>query len=259
MDRITSVKNPLVRDLRALKDRKARVETGRFMVEGEKMILEALGCGLQIHDVLVEESMEALGERLRALGARVSLAPRNLLEAVCDTRTPQGVCASFDQPDEIPLAAAPPRLVALDGVQDPGNVGTIWRTADAAGFQGILLGGGCADPLSPKVQRSSMGSGFRVGFVNAPDLVKALTALRARGYAIVASDLSGQDFYKRPREGQKFVLVIGNEARGISDGVREAADMLVKLPMRGGAESLNAAVAAGIMMYEMIRNMEEAR
>lgn len=259
MDRITSVKNPLVKDLRALKDRKVRSETGRFMVEGEKMILEALGCGLQIHDVLVEESLEAFGERLRALGARVNLAPRSILEAVCDTRTPQGVCASFDQPDDIPLADAPSRLVALDGVQDPGNVGTIWRTADAAGFQGILLGGGCADPLSPKVQRSAMGSGFRVGFINAPDLIEALTALQARGYAIVASDLSGQDFYRRPDAGQKFVLVIGNEARGISDGVREAADMLVKLPMRGGAESLNAAVAAGIMMYEMIRKMEEAR
>ena len=145
------------------------------------------------------------------------------------------------------------RVVALDGVQDPGNVGTIWRTADAAGFEGILFGAGCADPLSPKVQRSAMGSGFRTPFMTAADLPEALTTLRNRGYSVIASDLKGEDFYARRDVGNAFVLIIGSEARGISDEVRSAADMLVKLPMRGGAESLNAAVAAGIMMYELMR------
>ncbi|MBR1559957.1 MAG: RNA methyltransferase, partial [Clostridia bacterium] len=140
-------------------------------------------------------------------------------------------------------------MVALDGVQDPGNLGTIWRTADAAGFGGLLLGGGCADPLSPKVQRSAMGSGFRVPFMFADDLAAALRDLVGRGWTVVASDLRGEDFYRRPDPGERFVLVIGNEARGISDAVRDTATMRVKLPMRGGAESLNAAVAAGILMY----------
>ena len=144
-------------------------------------------------------------------------------------------------------------MVALDGLQDPGNLGTIWRTADAAGFGGLLLGPGCADPLSPKVQRSAMGSGFRLPFMISEDLPRALEAMKAAGWTVIAADLHGMSFYSRPDPGKRFVLVIGNEARGISDATRLAADMLLKLPMRGGAESLNAAVATGIMMYELTK------
>lgn len=252
MEKITSVKNPMVRDLRMLKDRKNRESTGRFLVEGEVMIREAIKCGLAIRDVLAEEAYEDFAETLQGK-ARVCLAARNVLENVCDTRTPQGVCASFDMPAPLEIDQAPDTIVALDGVQDPGNVGTIWRTADAAGIQALLLGSGSADPLSPKVQRSAMGSGFRVPFMQSEQLSQTLTALAQSGYRIIASDLKGCDFYSRPDPGRKYVLVIGNEARGISDAVRASADMLVKLPMRGGAESLNAAVAAGIMMYDLTR------
>ena len=249
MERITSAKNPLIRDLRALSQRKGRAVQGRFLVEGEKMIREAMGCGLAIRDALLTEAHLGLADALEAAGARTFCVPEGLLAAVCDTKTPQGVCASFDLPEPLPLEAAPDLIVALDGVQDPGNLGTIWRTADAAGFGALLCGGGCADALSPKVQRSAMGSGFRVPFMCAEDLPQALATLRRRGYTVVASDLRGADFYRRGEPGDRFVLVIGNEARGISDGVRASADMLLKLPMRGGAESLNAAVAAGILMY----------
>jgi len=252
MERITSVKNPMVRDMRALKDRKARESSGCFLVEGEVMILEALKCGLVIRDVLAEEGCEAFASTL-ANRARVCLTTRSVLEAVSDTRTPQGVCASFEMPRPLPLEKAPDTIVALDGVQDPGNVGTIWRTADAAGFGALLLGSGSADPLSPKVQRSAMGSGFRVPFMNSDCLSNTLRQFAEAGYTIIASDLNGCDFYSRPNPGKKYVLIIGNEARGISDEVRAEADMLVKLPMRGGAESLNAAVAAGIMMYDLAR------
>ena len=254
MERITSAKNPMVRDMRTLNQRKGREAQGRFLVEGEVMIREALGCGLAVRDALAEDGREAFAAELEARGARACLAPRSLLEAVCDTKSPQGVCATFDLPEPLPLDSAPERIVALDGVQDPGNVGTIWRTADAAGIGGILFGGGCADPLSPKVQRAAMGSGFRVPFLLAEELGEALLALKVRGWRVIASDLHGQDFYAHPDPGGRFALVIGNEARGISDDVRSAADLLLKLPMRGGAESLNAAVAAGIMMYELTRD-----
>ena len=253
MDHITSAKNPVVRELRALRDRKGREAAGRFLVEGEVMLREALKCGLAIHDVLAEEGFAPLAGVLEDAGARAFIVPRGLLEAVTDTRTPQGICASFDLPEPLPLIEATDRVVALDGVQDPGNVGTIWRTADAAGFQGLLLGVGCADPLSPKVQRSAMGSGFRLPFMQTGDLPAALAVLRERGWTVIASDLHGRDFYRHPDPGAKFVLVIGSEAHGISDATRAAADMLLKLPMRGGAESLNAAVAAGIMMYELTK------
>ena len=257
MEKITSAKNPVVRALRALRDRKGREEAGRFLVEGAVMIQEALKCGLPIQDVLAEEDFASLAEELETRGARAYIVPRSLLEGVCDTRTPQGVCASFDLPRPLPVESAPARVVALDGVQDPGNVGTIWRTADAAGFDGILLGSGCADPLSPKVQRAAMGSGFRVPFMAVQSLSEALLSLRKRGWRVLASDLHGADFYARPDPGDRWVLVIGSEAHGISDATRGAADALVKLPMRGGAESLNAAVAAGIMMYEIVRQREE--
>ena len=253
MEHITSAKNPVVKGLRALRDRKGREAAGRFLVEGEVMLLEAIKCGLTVREALAEEGFEALAARLEAEGAKTFIVPRSLLEAVSDTRTPQGICASFDLPKPLPLAKAPTRIVALDGTQDPGNVGTIWRTADAAGFTGILFGGGCADPLSPKVQRAAMGSGFRVPYMLAEDLPAALAELRGRGYAVLASDLHGADFYSRPDVGERLILVIGNEARGISPATRQAASTLVKLPMRGGAESLNAAVAAGIMMYELMR------
>ena len=253
MDRITSAKNPAVQRLRALKDAKARREAGLFLVEGEVMIREALGCGLKLRELVAEEAHADFAREVCG-GARGCIVTRSLLETICDTRTPQGVCAAFELPEPVALEQLPERIVALDGVQDPGNLGTIWRTADAAGFQALLLGAGGADPLSPKVQRAAMGSGFRVPFCHAPELAESLIALRQRGYRVFASDLSGADFYARPDAGEKFVLVIGNEARGISDAVREAADCRVKLPMRGGAESLNAAVAAGIMMYELMRD-----
>lgn len=253
MERITSAKNPVVRAMKALGTRKGREAAGRMLVEGEVMIAEALKCGLTIRDALADEANAALAGTLEAAGARAFVVPRSLLEGVCETKTPQGVCASFDLPQPLPMDAAPDRIVALDGVQDPGNVGTIWRTADAAGFEAVLLGAGCADPLSPKVQRAAMGSGFRVPFMISDDLPAALLGLKARGWTVLASDLRGEDFYHRPDPGARFVLVIGSEARGISDATRDAASALVKLPMRGGAESLNAAVAAGIMMYELMR------
>ena len=235
MERITSASNPVVKRLKALREAKARQESGLFLVEGEVMLREALACGLKPAEALAEEE-SALTDELARAGAVVRLAVRAAIEAACDTKTPQGVCASFTMPRRTSVPGGARRLVALDGVQDPGNLGTIWRTADAAGFDALLLGAGCADPWSPKVQRASMGSGFRV----------------------VVSALDGAPLYARtqPKSGEKLVLVIGNEARGVSPEVQRMADVKLKIPMRGEAESLNAAVAAGILMYELTKESE---
>ena len=253
MDKITSAKNPLVQRLRDLKNAKTRRQEGLFLVEGEVMIREAMKCGLKLSEAAADENHIDFAEELEKMGMRVCIVTRALLESICDTKTPQGVCASFEMPEAMAVEDLPNRIVAMDGVQDPGNVGTIWRTAEAAGFQALLAGAGSADLMSPKVQRSAMGSGFRVPFAHAENLAETLVQLREKGWHVIASDLKGADFYARGDLGEKFVLVIGNEARGISDAVREAADVRLKLPMRGGAESLNAAVAAGIMMYELMR------
>ena len=256
MERLDSVKNPLIQRLRALKGAEGREAEGLFLVEGEKMMREASAV-LAPAAALFEEGRDFgdLPEALRSLGARVLTVPRRVLEAVCDTKTPQGACAAFAPPKPLDIENPPRRIVALDGVQDPGNLGTIWRTADAAGFEALLTGPDCADWLSPKVQRAAMGSGFRVPLGQARDLAEALSALRARGYAVVATSLDGAPFYQRAPLPDKFVLVIGSEAHGISPQVMARATVALKLPMRGGAQSLNASVAAGIIMYDLCRDL----
>ena len=180
------------------------------------------------------------------------LLPAHVLAAVCDTKTPQGIAAVVRVHHTARLGK---RLVALDGVQDPGNVGTILRTADAAGFDGVLLSEQCADVFSPKVLRATMGSVFRMPMLHTAALQQELTRLAGEGYSILSSQLDGTPFYERQGVAEWFVLVIGNEGNGVSPAVQATATHRLRLPMRGGAESLNAAVAAGIMMYELTREL----
>ena len=247
MEKITSAANPAVKRLKTLLDAKGRKAENAFLVEGEVMIREALSCGLK--------PLEAFSENETELpGVPVRLCSRNVLEAISDTKTPQGIIAAFELPERIQLPQNAKRLLALDGVQDPGNIGTILRTADASGFEGVLAGQRSADVYSPKVQRAAMGSGFRVP-VESCDLPQILAKYRAQGYKLVISALDGVDLYQNKADyrNQRLILVIGNEARGVSPEVQALADIKLKIPMRGRAESLNAAVAAGILMYELTR------
>ncbi|MBP3452691.1 MAG: RNA methyltransferase [Clostridia bacterium] len=250
MERITSLKNPKVQLWKSLKDRKGRRETGCFMAEGRKMVEEALASGFQVEAVLVDEAR--LSEVTLPEGIPTYALPENVLAAVCDTKTPQGIAAVVQVQRSARLGG---RVVALDGVQDPGNVGTIIRTADAAGLEGIILSEQCADVFSPKTLRATMGSIFRMPMVVTSDLPGYLTDLREDGYSIISSQLDGEPFYQRSPVGEKFCLIIGNEGNGISDEVKATATHRVKLPMRGGAESLNAAIAAGIMMYDLMKDV----
>jgi TrmH family RNA methyltransferase len=155
-------------------------------------------------------------------------------------------------PDAADLYGLGPLIVALDGVQDPGNVGTILRTADAAGFSGALLSEECADIYSPKCLRATMGSIFRLKAMVAPSLPEALVKLRGTGYSLLSGELNGTPFYERTGVSRCLCLVIGSEGRGVSKAVSSLCTHRLTLPMRGGAESLNAAVAAGIMMYDLV-------
>ncbi len=250
-EHITSLKNPKVTIWKSLKDRKGRRETGCFLAEGRKMTEEALASAFPVEAILVDDArMEefALPENLP-----VYAMPGHVLAAVCDTKTPQGIAAVVRMAD---VPARGSRFAAMDGVQDPGNVGTIIRTADAAGFDGILLSNQCADVFSPKVLRATMGSIFRMGIRVTDDLPALLKKMAGEGFAVLSSQLDGTPFYQRESVGEKFVLVIGSEGNGVTDEVKAVATHKVKLPMRGGAESLNAAVAAGIMMYELTRDMD---
>ncbi len=251
-EHITSLKNPKVATWKSLKDRKGRRETGCFLVEGRKMVEEALASAFPVEAVLVDDAR--LAEFRLPEGIPVYTMPGHVLAAVCDTKTPQGIAAVV-RITEVELKAK--RLIAMDGVQDPGNVGTIIRTADAAGFEGIILSNQCADVFSPKVLRATMGSIFRMGIRVTDDLPGLLQTMVAQGASVLSSQLDGEPFYQRSPLNERFVLVIGSEGNGVTDEVKAVATHKVKLPMRGGAESLNAAVAAGIMMYELTRDLGE--
>lgn len=254
MQGITSVQNPHIRALRALKEKKERDASGRFIVEGRKMVEEALAHATVYSAVVEERRQEGLQPLLHALQAAnvpVWMVPRRVLEAVCDTKSPQGIAAAVGMPSPNGVTAGK-HWIALDGVQDPGNVGTMLRTADAAGFAGMILGPTCADIYGSKALRATMGAVFRLPVTRAQDLAELLAAWRHRGYAILSSQLDGQDFYARDPLPERCVLVIGSEGEGVSEPVRALATHRMALPMRGGTESLNAAVAAGIMMYELI-------
>ena len=250
METITSTTNPTAKRLKSLNDSKGRRTENAFLVEGEVMIREALSCGLIPLEALSEKDIPLLSE---LNGAR--LCTRSVLESVCDTKTPQGICASFRLPDETAISKDAKRIIALDGVQDPGNVGTILRTADAAGFEGVLLDTRCPDIFSPKVQRASMGSLFRMPCIKG-EMQQMLENYQAQGYKTVVAALDGLELYTNVPGflSDRLILVIGNEAKGVSAQVQNSADIKLKIPMRGKAESLNAAVAAGIMMYELTRD-----
>lgn len=251
-ERLTGLKNPKVMLWRSLKDRKARLESGLFLVEGRKMVEEALSSSFPPEAILVQEDriqdFPFLTENLR-----VYLLPESVLASVCDVRTPQGIAAVLHMAD---TQASGTSLVALDGVQDPGNVGTIIRTADAAGFSGVILSRECADPFSPKVLRATMGSIFRMGITVTEDLPAFLRQCRETGFSVLSSQLDGTPFFERENVSERFCLVIGNEGNGVSEPVKAEATHRLKLPMKGGAESLNAAIAAAIMMYDLTRNRD---
>jgi len=249
MEELTSLKNPKVMLWRSLKDKKAREEQQAFLAEGVRMVRDALSAGLSPLAVLLREDF-CPGFSLPD-GIPVFTLPEHVFRSVCDTKSPQGIAAV------LPLRVKPASgrmLLALDGVQDPGNVGTMIRTADAAGFDGVLLSRDCADLFSPKVLRATMGSLFHLGFSFPSSLESALLDLKSDGFSVLSSQLDGEPFFERKGVASSFVLVIGNEGNGVSLPVRKAASHRLCLPMKGSAESLNAAVAAGIMMYDLIRN-----
>ena len=263
MERITSTQNPKVKRLKTLSSRKGRLEEGMFLAEGPKIIEEAVASGMKLRILFAEEDYlsqkAALFSPLAERGAEMVQVSRNVLEAVSDARTPQKAAAAF----EIPLQPAPQSSdgwgkglwAVLDGVQDPGNLGTVLRSADAMGAAGVLLGPGCADPWSPKAIRSAMGSTFHLPVAETDDLPQCLRRMKEAGYLLLAGHLRG-DSVLPEQLGEKAALLIGSEGRGLSDAVSREATILYRLPMKGRAESLNAAVCAGILLYELSGRMK---
>lgn len=252
---ITSLQNPLIQKWRLLnRSRAERIRQGYFLAEGEHMAGEALRAGRAAALLVDIDAQEKYADLCACLpDIPLYRLSGHVMQTLCDAKTPQGVVALCPYPEATEASALGGLLVALDGVQDPGNVGTILRTMDAAGYQGLLIEEKTADVYSPKVLRASMGSVFRIPTYRCGDLPGQLERLSKAGYEIIAGDLRGHPFYQRPKAREKKCIVIGNEGAGISPAVLEKATMRLKLPMIGGAESLNAAVAGAIMMYDFLR------
>ena len=249
MEHITSRQNPLVARLRKLgADKKARRAEGAFLCEGVKLVGEALRWGADVETLVVAEGVElpeGLPEKIRLVEV-----PEDLLKAVSTVDTPQGMLAVCRTPELAPPEElAPGRYLVLDGVQDPGNVGTVWRTADAFGADGLILLPGCAEPFSPKTVRSTMGACFRLP-VWELDLAGLRARLAATGVPLYATALREDTQDARDADLSRAAVVIGSEGRGVSQAVLDACEKTLKLPMRERCESLNAAVAAAVVLWE---------
>ena len=256
--RIESRSNETVKRAKSLALSKNRQSLSLHLIEGRKLLQEAISSGMAVREVFFEDGTEQEFEAERAIlaerGATLYTVTRPVLEAICDTSTPQRVCATVATP---PFMQGFPSgmLVALDTLQDPGNLGTILRTADAMGASALLLSNGCADPYAPKTLRAAMGSTYHIPLWKG-DLFEALQTLKQGGYTLICGHLNGNAELPSPDE--NCVIVIGNEGNGVSPEIAALCE-LVKLPMYGRAESLNASMAAGLLMYETAKRMHGAR
>lgn len=251
MERITSRKNELAAYIRKLSgSRSARRAAGEFVCDGPKLLAEALKWGDAVTTVVAEEgtSLPELPSAVR----RVEV-PADLLRSLSTTETPQGVLFLCRTPDlALPERLTGGRYMVLDGVQDPGNLGTVWRTADAFGADGLVLVHSCADPWSPKTVRATMGACFRLPVWEA-DLHTLQARLDEGGVPLYATALREDTEDLRAQDLRRCAVVIGSEGRGVSEETLALCGKTLKIPMRTRCESLNAAVAAAVVLWEMAR------
>ncbi|WP_434309562.1 TrmH family RNA methyltransferase [Hominifimenecus sp. rT4P-3] len=251
---ITSTSNAQVKQIVSLQTRtKARLETGLFVAEGTKIIKE-LPESLRIR-VFASESY-LINKENSNFAAEVGAEPIPdvVFRHMSDTKTPQGILAVARQQKftlEDLLSGGP--VIVLEGIQDPGNLGTIIRTGEAAGVGGILADRETADRYNPKVVRATMGAIYRVPYCVTENLQTDVKALKMRGFQVYAAHLKGTCFYDQVDYQKSTAFLIGNEGNGLTDSLAALADTYIRIPMEGKVESLNAAVAASILMYEAYR------
>jgi RNA methyltransferase, TrmH family len=264
---ITSNQNSIVKEIKSLKNRRDREEKSLFFVEGVRIVEEAIKENADVrYSVLTEDFISCaenadLPGKLEKMGCRNYIVSDKLFKEISDTETPQGILAviGMKQQDLESMVIKDSLFVILDSLRDPGNMGAIIRTADAAGFTGVLISRGCVDVYNPKVLRSTMGSIFHIPVFYCEDIIAAIKSIKGKGIKIYASHLMGESSIFETDMTAGTAIIVGSEAEGISSEAAAAADMLVSIPMCGRAESLNASVAAGIIMYEAVRQRRYGR
>ncbi len=267
MEIISSRENKKIKFVRNLLEKGSfRKKNNCFVAEGIKLVLEALEFGNVTLVMCAESLFDEISERLETelfqrKGAEFVVVSDSIFKSVSETIAPQGILAVAEMPcynltdreflEEAYKKDGKISLLVLEDTSDPGNLGTIIRTAEAAGMTGVLMGKGTVDIFNPKTVRSTMGSVFRLPFSYTSDLPSAIKELKGLGIKFYATHLKGEKSYKKIEYQDKSAIIIGNEARGLSEKISDLADIYVKIPMKGNVESLNAAVAAALMMYEM--------
>ena len=256
---ITSKDNEFVKHVKKLKEKKYREEYGEFIIEGIKMIEEAINEKAKIKQIVVCEDCKNSGGIPSELLYEIAkydcvYVNEKVFTQMTDVSNPQGILAIVDKSGnkEALIDFKAELFLVLDNIQDPGNMGTILRTADSINLKQILVSKGTSDVYNPKVVRSTMGAIFRVKVIECEDLLKTIKELKKHKIQIYATDIkTDKSIYDV--DYKKSAIIIGNEANGVSNEILEAADKRIKIPMKGKTESLNAAVATSIILYESIR------
>lgn len=257
---ITGSSNPKIKQIVQWQNKaKERRSAGIFLVEGFKMFEEAPEGWIR-ESYLSEDAWEKVcsvpGLKDKLVRTGFETVSREVFRKMSDTQTPQGILCVLERPGyglEELLAVPKPLFIVLENLQDPGNLGTIVRTGEGAGVTGIIMGAGTADIYNPKTIRATMGSVFRVPFVYAENLGDVIERLRESGVTIYAAHLAGKKYYDSFPFQEGTAFLIGNEGMGLSRELAARADSWLKIPMEGHVESLNAAVTASILMYEVHR------
>ena len=258
MQIITSKDNEIIKNIRKLKEKKYRDANNEYLIEGIKLIKEAVEEKAKIKLIVVcEESIEDgdIDQKLLYEIAKYDCiyVNKKVFSILTDVQNPQGILAVIEKKNnEENINYKEDIIVVLDGIQDPGNLGTILRTIDSAGLSQVIVSKETADSYNPKVVRSTMGAIFRVNVIESEDLLQTLKNLKKHKYKIMATSLENNNSIYDV-EYNKKVIVIGNEANGVSKNVLEYADEKIKIPMLGKTESLNASVATSIILYEFVR------
>ena len=258
MQTITSKDNELIKHIRKLKDKKYRDESNEYVVEGVKLVEEAVKENAKIKQIIVCEDTTRTYEIPTHIMFEIAkyeciYVSDKIFNIITQVTNPQGIMAIIEKnAQDTQIDYTQDIIVALDDVQDPGNLGTILRTVDSIGLNQIIVSKGTADAFNSKVVRSTMGAIFRIKIIEVEDLAQAIKEMRKHHFKLMVTSLQTEnsifdiDFNKK-------IIVIGNEANGVSKEIQDMADEKAKIPMLGRTESLNASVAAGVVMYEYVR------
>ena len=270
MQVISSKDNEFIKHVKKLKDKKYRDLNNEYIIEGIKIIEEAINEKANIKQVVICDDCEKTSNIPKDLMYEIEkqecvYVTSKLFESLTDVTNPQGILAIVEKNtvksqtagnEEQEIDYNQDIIVALDDIQDPGNLGTILRTVDSIGLSQILVSKGTADSYNPKVVRSTMGAIFRVKIIECEDLEKTLKEIKKHKFEIVVTSLQTKNSIY-DIDYKKKVIVIGNEANGVEEKIQKLADKKVKIPMLGKTESLNASVATGIILYEYVRQKME--